>query len=103
MTAESILPEFQGNRWLEVGDILLLVNNHYDSERSVLETTYRFVREGQLDTRTGRHQIYTLGELRRILADAGLETVSTASSVEGEAFEPGCPRLLLVAEKKADG
>lgn len=100
MVAESILPDFQGNRWLEVGDILLLVENRYDAVTSRLETVYHFVRDGHVERRHGRHQVYTLAELGRMLATAGMQFVSTASSLDGEPFEPGCPRLLLVAEKR---
>ena len=100
MSAESILPEFVGNRWVRVADILLLVDHRYDSEQSRLETEYTFVRDGKSETRHASHAIYTVAEIRRFLAGAGLLTRSIAGSTDGDPFEPGCQRLLLVAEKE---
>ena len=99
MVAESVLPGLEERGWSPIGDLLFLEENRYDAAESCLETVYTFVRDGEVTTRTARHWIYTLRELRQLLDDVGLGTIAIYSSQEGAPFELGSPQLLIVTEK----
>ena len=99
MTAESILPNLREREWMRVEDILFLEENRYHAAEGCLETTYTFVRGGERLTRTGLHWIYTLREIRSILAEAGLVAEEQYSDLDGAPFRAGLPYLILVATK----
>jgi cyclopropane fatty-acyl-phospholipid synthase-like methyltransferase len=97
--AESILPRRQEREWAQVEDILFLEENRYHAAESCVETIYTFVRGGETVTRAGLHWVYTVREIRDLLAEAGLVVKDVLGSLSGEAFQVGCPYLVLVAEK----
>ena len=99
MAAESVLPELEGRHWMRGDDMLLLVDNHYRCEDGRLETEYTFIRDGDVRTGSSSHAVYTVAELQRLCAEAGLETRELHGSLEREPYRLGSPRLLLVAEK----
>lgn len=66
---------------------------------SCIETTYTFVRDGQAQTQTGLHWVYTIREVCQFLREVGFETRERLKSLEGEPYEVGSPVLLLVAQK----
>jgi len=99
MAAESLLLNLQEREWMEVGDILLLLEHHYAAADSRLETRYTFIRDGRAESRSSLHLVYTVAEIRALLSRAGLATIGLYGSTDGEPFELGSPRLLLVAEK----
>jgi cyclopropane fatty-acyl-phospholipid synthase-like methyltransferase len=98
--AESVLPRRQEREWAQVEDILFLEENRYHAAESCVETIYTFVRGGETITRTGLHWVYTIREMRDLLAGAGLVVKDVLGSLEGEAFQVGSPYLVLVAEKE---
>jgi SAM-dependent methyltransferase len=59
LAAECILPRFTAREWTPVGDLYFLENNRYDASESCIETTYTFIRNGSVDTRTGVQWVYT--------------------------------------------
>lgn len=97
--AESILAAFPTRRWYEVGDILMLIENHYDVTESRLKTEFTFVREGKVEKRKSSQQVYTVAEVRRMMREARLDAVQLYGSTEEEPFQLGSPRLILVAQK----
>jgi SAM-dependent methyltransferase len=99
-TAESLLPNLQTRRWMEVNDILFFSSATYDTSASRLDIEYSFVRGGTRETRTAHTWIYTIGELRELFASAGLNVERLSSSSTGDPFRLGDPRLLLVARKE---
>jgi SAM-dependent methyltransferase len=99
MAAESILPESIGRLWMELGGVLLLVDNRYEVGTSRLVTDYTFVQDGAIEKKSGSHQVYTVAELDRLLGGAGLRTRSLHGGIDGSPFEVGSSRLLLTAEK----
>ncbi len=100
-TAESLLPNLQTRRWMEIGDILYFSNAAYDSSASRLDVDYSFVRGSVRETRTAHTWIFTIGELRELFAGAGLVVDQICSTSTGEPFRLGDPRLLLVARKES--
>ncbi len=98
--AESALPNLKEKEWAQVQDILFLEENRYLPLESCVETRYTFVRGAETHTQTGLHWVYTVRELRRLLAEAGLTTRDAYGSLEGDPFRVGSPYLILVAEKR---
>lgn len=99
LTAESVLPHLEDRVWRPVEDILLLAEYHYLAEESRLQIDYTFVRGGERETRRAEHWVFTVAEVRRMLAAAGLTTLALYADTEHTPFEVGAERLLLVAEK----
>jgi len=98
MSAEGILPRFTAREWAPVGDLHFLENNCYHVAESCIETTYTFIRGGSAETRTGLHWVYTVGEVRTLLQEAGLKPLSLYASYERDPFNLGSPILIVVAE-----
>jgi SAM-dependent methyltransferase len=99
MAAESLLPDFREREWMEAGGIELLLENHYDAERSVLETHYTFIKNGRKEKHSAEHRIYTIAEIRRLLTSAGFQIAGCYGSTERTPFQLMDPQLYLVAEK----
>lgn len=99
MVAESLLFNLEEHAWEQAEDIYLLMEHHYDSEKSCLQTEYLFMQDGRFETRSSWHLIYTVAEIRRLLEQVGLSTTALYSSLDKEPFELGSPHLLLVAKK----
>ena len=99
MTAESLLPRLKEREWAPVEDILFLEENRYHLEESCVETIYTFIRQGETTRRSGVQWIYTLRELRGLLAGEGLRVEAMYQGVERAPFALGAPYLILSAEK----
>ena len=100
MAAESILPSLARNKWFRLGDILMLSENRYHPAESRLDIDYTFVRGGQVETRPTSSYVFTVSELCRIHAEAGLRPVELLASTGGEAYQLGSPRLILISAKE---
>ena len=101
MVAESLLFNLEEHDWEQSEDIYLLMEHHYDSENSCLQTEYLFMQDGRFETRSSWHLIYTVAEVRRLLEQVGLSTTALYGSLDKEPFELGSPHLLLVAKKSS--
>ncbi|MBA7485845.1 Cypemycin N-terminal methyltransferase [subsurface metagenome] len=99
MVAESLLFNLEEHDWEQAEDIYLLMEHHYDSENSCLQTEYLFMQDGTFETRSSWHLIYTVAEIRRLLEQVGLSTTALYGSLDKEPFELGSSHLLLVAKK----
>ena len=97
MAAESILPTLVKNRWYRVGDIFMLSENQYHAAESRLDISYTFIRRGEVETRPASSYVFTVAELLRLHADAGLKMVELLSSAAGDPYQMGSPRLILVS------
>ncbi|MCX6561786.1 MAG: class I SAM-dependent methyltransferase [Candidatus Aminicenantes bacterium] len=100
MAAESVLPDFREREWITAGDITCLMANGYDSERSVVETHYTFIRDGRVEKRSSEHYVYTVGEIGRLLAASGFRVLCSVGSPDGTPFEFKDPQLYIIAEKR---
>jgi SAM-dependent methyltransferase len=97
---ESLLPRFQARAWHEVGDKLLLEDRSYDVVSGRVETEWTVVAEGgRRGTMHSSIRLYPLSGLLDLLRSAGFVDFDAMSSLAGEAFELGSPRLYLVATK----
>lgn len=100
ITAESLLPKLQTQRWFRFGDIFFLSSNRYNATESRLDIQYTFIRDGNTDIREASSYIYTLAEIRRMLSQAGLHALEYYSSLDRHPYDLGSQRTLLVAEKQ---
>jgi len=71
MVLENILEHLQDRPWWKVGDVYLLVANHYDAMRSRLEIEYTHVTNGRAESQWGSHRAYSLRELIALIESAG--------------------------------
>lgn len=71
MVLENLLGHIQDRPWWKVGDVHLLVQNHYDPTTARLEIEYTFVSNGCVDVRRGSHRAYTYRELVSLLEASG--------------------------------
>jgi SAM-dependent methyltransferase len=101
IAAEAILPNLKQRTWYQVGDILFAIENHYRADESCLDTYYTFVREGKVETREGKHWVYTAGEIRRMFERVGLAVSEMYSSTDFEPFTLGAHYLYVVAQKQS--
>ncbi|UFH52879.1 cyclopropane-fatty-acyl-phospholipid synthase family protein [Spirosoma sp. KNUC1025] len=102
MLAESVLPDYQARNWQPVGDdILFLAEHEYHPLESRIDAHLTYVRNGQIQTRTAQHYVYTLAELRRLFTEAGLSVIACYGTIEGDAFALGDEAVWVLAEKSA--
>jgi len=99
MAAESILPELSERAWQAAGDMLVLSEYTYHVETSRLETDYTFIQGTRRETRQATYSVFTLGEINRMLARAGLTARDWLADTDETPYYVGAHRLLLVAEK----
>ena len=99
ITAEAIIPHFKERETYQVNDITFTIENRYLAEEGCLETRGTFARDGKEEVRMFWHHIYTLAEVRRMLAGQGLRTIETFSSLQRAPFVLGSEQLILVAQK----
>ena len=71
MVLENLLGHLKDRPWWNVGDVRLLVANHYDHTRQRLDIEYTFVSNGRIDVRCGSHRAYSYRELVELIQSAG--------------------------------
>ena len=99
MAAESILPTLVRNRWMRFDDLFMLSENQYDAADSRLDVQYTFIWQGKAETLPTSSYVLTVSEIRRLHSEAGLEPLEMLSSVAGEPYQLGSPRLILVSRR----
>jgi hypothetical protein len=102
MVAESFLTNGGQREWQLVGDRYMLVQNDYDCQRSIVQSTYTYFDKAGtgMHTAVAYYHIFTSGQICSMLAEAGFNVVNLFGSIDEEPFQLGSPRLLAVAEKR---
>lgn len=101
MAAESFFVTGGVKEWVEVGDIVMLIENVYVPTDARVDSILTFLRDGKSEKRTASHHVHTVGEIVRMLASVGLVTVAAHATIDGDPFELGCDRLFLVSQKSS--
>jgi SAM-dependent methyltransferase len=100
--AESLLPggvhDVDEHRF---GDLVMRIENRYDALASRLDSAMTFTQGKRIQQATASHHVHTVGELRSMLRDAGLEPLAAYAAPDGAPYALGSPRLILVAERLA--
>jgi SAM-dependent methyltransferase len=99
LAAESILTHLHEREWTQVDDILFLEENRYHVGEGCIETTYTFVRDGQVDRRTGWQWVFTAREIGSLVQGAGLRVRDLYGSIVRAPYAVGSPVLIVVCEK----
>lgn len=99
IVAECLLPRFRDREWHEVDGMLFLEENRYDIDAGCVVTAYTFVQDGKVERRQGKQYLYTVAEIRRLLANAGLRPLQLFGPSENHPFQLSDPVVHLVAEK----
>lgn len=100
MAAESILPNRQTTRWFRLGDLYMLSENQYHPREGRLDIEYTFLRDGKAEKRPSSSYVLTVNEICRMHVAAGLQPEDLLGSINGEPYQLGSPRLILVSVKQ---
>jgi hypothetical protein len=73
----------------------------YDARTSRLKTKAELHLDGEVHELLYAHYVMTSGALVAALEHAGFAVLSLCSDTDDRVYEPGCPRLLIVAELAA--
>ena len=99
VAAESLLPTLEHRIWQKAGDITVLAEYDYHPAESRLDSTFTFIQGRRREVRAASHWVFTIGEIGRMLAAAGVRIEHLLADTDGSPFELGAPRLLLVGGK----
>jgi SAM-dependent methyltransferase len=104
MLAESVLPTFQENTWMEVGEgdekITYLVHNEYDVVEGVIKARLTYLDANERHSYEIQQCIYTLSELKSFSENAGMEVTEVFSAIDGEPFRLGDEEAFILLKKK---
>ena len=100
MAAESVLPEFEEQSCHELGDLSLTIEERYLANESCIDSEYIFEQDGKKETRVAREWIYTVAEMRRMLARAGFDVLNLYGSLKCEPYNLGTRELFIVSERQ---
>jgi SAM-dependent methyltransferase len=103
VAAEAILPNLQHRRWFQLGDLYLLHETQYHAQESRLQSNYTFIRIGKVENDTAYYAVFTIAEIRRMLAAAGLAVEALWSSTERKPFQFGDDRLVILGRRQNSG
>jgi SAM-dependent methyltransferase len=98
--AESLLPNLKERHWALAGDVLWLYHSRYDLVQGRLHMDFTFIREGQVEKKSGFGQVHTYKEFCRLIEEAGFHALEGYASPAQEPYRLGSPELFLVATKK---
>jgi len=88
MVLEGLMQNLKDRFWVQVGDVHLLIANHYDLTRSRLDIDYTFVKDGRVETRRGTHRAYSYRELVELVERAGFEVESSRTWARERSLNP---------------
>ncbi|SDH58374.1 Methyltransferase domain-containing protein [Lentzea fradiae] len=97
--AESLLPSLPGSIRMTAGGVEMVAVNTYDVASGRLLIDFTFSDGERIQRSVCEQHVYTAGELRRMLLDAGFSSVSLFGDVDGSPFGVGSRRLLAVARR----
>lgn len=101
MVAESILPNFPKTGHYVLGDLIMNIRNAYVVGESYMATELTYTKGDRSETYSFKHHVYTLSEIKRLLARYGLRTIAVYNSTEKLDYQLGDQQMYLVAEKQA--
>lgn len=100
---ESVLPRWESTLEVEMAGFRFLEENRYDFLSGRVESRYVISRGGRSEEKLASQRAYSVSELARNLAAAGLTVRDIFGSVREEPFALGAQSLLIVAEKGPGG
>jgi SAM-dependent methyltransferase len=95
--AECLMPNLKERFWMPVGEVLFLIQNHYDHVRGRLEMDFTLIRDGKRERKSGFQLVHTYREFCALLTAAGFKEFEGHDSAGRGPFHLGSHCLLLVA------
>ena len=99
LVAESILPNFPSTNRYVLGDLVMDIANSYVIDESYMATELTYTKADRSEKHYFKHYVYTLAEIKRLLAKHGLQTMAVYNSTEKQHYQLGDHQMYLVAEK----
>jgi SAM-dependent methyltransferase len=99
IAADTLLPRFEKRAWYEAGGIYFLVENDYVVSESRLDTVCTFLWSGRKEVRRFSHFVYTVAEIRRMLAAAGLNTTALYAGLDRQPLDGAARMAIVVAQR----
>ena len=99
MLAESILPNFKQRNWMKVDDILYMNDMRYNTNESIAQVDYTFIREGITEKKSAYNFVFTLAEIKRLLHNCGLTKTEVYSDFKRSAYSMGDRQAYIFAFK----
>jgi uncharacterized SAM-dependent methyltransferase len=99
MVAESILPNFAKTGHYVLDELTMDITNSYAVGDSCMMTKLTYTKAGHTEVHHFKHYVFTLSEIKRLLARHGLTTINVYKSTEQQIYLLGDQQLYLVAEK----
>jgi len=100
MIAESILPTFQPERRLRLGDLDFHSRTSYDALDSRMDITYTFTRGDRREVKPIHQWVHSAAELRRMLVRNGLELIEAFGDLDRSTYALGSPRFIGIAVRE---
>lgn len=98
LIAESILPNFPKTGHYVLNDLIMDISNSYVVDESYMATQITYTKGDRSEMHYFKHYVYTLSEVKRLLANCGLHTLAVYNSTERVAYQLGDQQIYLVAE-----
>jgi cyclopropane fatty-acyl-phospholipid synthase-like methyltransferase len=99
LIAESILPNFPKTGHYVLGDLIMDISNSYIIGDSCMITELTYTQGDHTEKHLFKHYVYTLADIKRLLASHGLQTIAVYNSTEKLPYQLGDKQIYLVAEK----
>ena len=99
LIAESILTHFPKTGQYVLGDLTMDICNSYEIGESCMTTELTYTKKGRPETHFFKHYVYTLADIKRLLAKHRLQTIAVYNSTEKLDYQLGDQQMYLVAEK----
>ncbi|MEJ7738256.1 MAG: class I SAM-dependent methyltransferase [Chitinophagaceae bacterium] len=99
MVAESILPRIPPEKTYDLGDLTMQVNNEYVVSDSYMISHLKYTKSNHSEEHSFKHYVYSIGEIRRLLALYGIHILALYSAVDKTIYKLGEAQVYIIAEK----
>ncbi|HWY36036.1 MAG TPA: class I SAM-dependent methyltransferase [Nitrosopumilaceae archaeon] len=100
MVAESILRNYPLEKTYNLGDLTMKINNEYFVMDSCMVSHLSYTKNGHSEHHSYKHYVYTIGEIKRLLASFDLQIIALHSGFHKKSFELGDQQVYIVCEKR---
>jgi 2-polyprenyl-3-methyl-5-hydroxy-6-metoxy-1,4-benzoquinol methylase len=94
-----IMADFTTHNWFPVNENLIIIQNTFDYETSMLRSTWKFVNEGKITSHDLAIRIYTCHELRGLFERAGFTDIAGFGGMEDEPISRKNRMMFVVGTK----
>jgi SAM-dependent methyltransferase len=99
--AECLFPGLEAEEEMQVGDVAVRFTNRYDPLAGRLDTRFLLTRGPEVVDRWVSHYVFTIAEVGRMMAEAGLTLTDAFGDPYGAPFEWGASDDVYLLAKKS--